>query len=63
MNTPKKHTDTINADMNKRDALLMLDNLEQLEYSKTSMVDELVFNFGYTPDQAEDVYTDWTKKP
>lgn len=59
----KNHTDTINAEKNERDALLMLDNLEELEYSKTSMVDELVFNFGYTPAQAEDVYRDWTRKP
>lgn len=62
MTALKKHTDTGNDDKNKRDALIMLDNLEELEYSKTSMVDELVFNFGYTPKQAEGVYQDWTRK-
>lgn len=49
------------AEKNKRDALMMLDNLADYNYSKTSMIDELVFEFGYTPEQAEDVYDDWAK--
>ncbi len=66
--TIKPHTDELagqprtNAAANKRDALQMLDALEEYQYSKTSMVDELVFNFGYTPSQAEDVYSDWAKQ-
>lgn len=63
--TPKPRTDELaisDADRNRRDALIILDNLEELEYSKTSMVDELVFNFGYTPRQADDVYQDWKRQ-
>lgn len=51
-----------NADRNKADAMAMLDAQAEYSYSKSSMIDELVINFGYTPSGAEDVYDEWRKR-
>ncbi len=59
--TTKPQTD--NAAMNKRDALQMLTVMSDYGASQKLMLDELRFNFGYTPKQAEAVYQDWTKQP
>lgn len=52
---------TTNADLNLRDALLMLDALEEYQYSEPSMLEELRFNFGYTDEQAGAVYKEWIR--
>lgn len=50
-----------NADLNRRDALLMLDALEEYQYSEQSMLEELRFNFGYDEEQAGAVYREWIR--
>lgn len=62
MNAIKPRTDTDNAAANKRDALLMLTAMNGYGASRKLMLDELTFNFGYTPKQAQDVYQDWCKQ-
>lgn len=55
-------TTITNADLNHRDALQMLDALEEFQYSESSMLAELRFNFGYTDEQARAVYREWTRE-
>lgn len=51
-----------NADLNQRDALQLLDAMEEYQYSETSMLEELRFNFGYTNEQAGAVYREWIRR-
>lgn len=51
-----------NADLNRRDALQMLDALEEFQYSEASMLAELRFNFGYTEEQSGAVYREWIRR-
>ena len=60
LSPPAPHFET-DAQQNKRDALLMLDNLEELQYPEVSMLRELMFNFGYTEAEAGRVYREWLK--
>lgn len=50
-----------NADLNRRDALMMLDALEEFQYSESSMLEELRFNFGYNEEEAGAVYLEWIR--
>ena len=54
-------SDNPNSTKNKRDALLMLDNLEELQASEKLMLHELTFNYGYTEEQAGAVYREWLR--
>lgn len=49
------------AEKNKRDAFLLLDNMNDYGMSKSGLIDELTFNFGYTPDEAKNIYAEWYK--
>lgn len=54
-------TAATNASPNRRDARLMLDALEEYQYSEVSMLEELRFNFGYDEEQASAVYKEWIR--
>lgn len=63
MNALKSRTAELDAAAaNKRDALLMLTTMSDYGASQALMMDELTFNFGYSPKQAQDVYGEWCKQ-
>lgn len=46
---------------NKRDALQLLDNLADFQYSREVMIAELRFAFAYSEAEAEQIYCEWCK--
>lgn len=49
------------AEKNRRDALLMLDNLNDYGMSSDGLIDELKFNFDYDDKEATTLYWEWMK--
>lgn len=49
------------ADKNKRDAMLLLDNMDDYGASEKQLLAELMFNFGYSDDEAGAVYREWLR--
>lgn len=49
------------AEKNRRDAMLMLDNMNDYGMSRDGLIDELKFEFGYDDGEATALYREWLK--
>jgi hypothetical protein len=59
--SPQFETHIAPPDPNLRDALLSLDVMDDYCYSADLMVSELMFNFGYSTEEARAVIKEWER--